>query len=46
MSDPDERIPDEPLDTLLETPLGNHLVMVRGHHRHRLDRWWRLAFPP
>lgn len=36
---------DEPLDELLEEPLGNHLVMVRGHHRRRLERWWRLAFP-
>jgi L-fucose isomerase-like protein len=36
---------DAPLDTLLEDPLGNHLVMVRGHHRRRLERWWRLAFP-
>lgn len=32
------------LDDLLDDPLGNHLVMVRGHHRRRLERWWRLAF--
>jgi L-fucose isomerase-like protein len=36
---------DEPLDALLDDPLGNHVVMVLGHHRARLDRWWRLAFP-
>ncbi|MFP5488033.1 MAG: hypothetical protein ACLGHQ_06975, partial [Acidimicrobiia bacterium] len=36
---------DEPLDGLLDDPLGNHLVMVSGHHRRRLERWWRLAFP-
>ena len=36
---------DEPLDSLLDDPLGNHLVMVLGHHRNRLERWWRLAFP-
>jgi len=36
---------DDPLDVLLDDPLGNHLVMVQGHHRHRLERWWRLAFP-
>lgn len=36
---------DQPLDDLLDDPLGNHLVMVRGHHRRRLERWWRLAFP-
>lgn len=36
---------DRPLDELLDDPLGNHLVMVLGHHRRRLERWWRLAFP-
>ncbi len=35
---------DRELDPLLEDPLGNHIVMVRGHHRARLERWWRLAF--
>jgi L-fucose isomerase-like protein len=30
--------------TLLETPLGNHLLLVRGRHRDRLEQWWRLAF--
>ena len=30
---------------LLESPLGNHLVLVPGHHAERLDRWWRLAVP-
>jgi L-fucose isomerase-like protein len=28
---------------LLEAPLGNHLVLVPGHHAERLDRWWRLV---
>ncbi len=28
---------------LLEDPLGNHLVLVPGHHAERLDRWWRLV---
>jgi L-fucose isomerase-like protein len=36
---------DDPLDVLLDDPLGNHLVMVLGHHRSRLERWWKLAFP-
>lgn len=36
---------DEPLEPLLDDPLGNHLVMVLGHHRRRLERWWKLAFP-
>lgn len=31
------------LTDLLERPLGNHLVLARGHHAARLDRWWRLA---
>jgi len=30
------------VDTLLTDPLGNHLVMVRGHHAARLRRWWEL----
>jgi L-fucose isomerase-like protein len=28
---------------LLEAPLGNHVVLVPGHHAARLDRWWRLV---
>ena len=36
---------DAPVDRLLSDPLGNHLVMVAGHHRRRLERWWDLAFP-
>ena len=34
---------DGSVDDLLERPLGNHLVMVAGHHGERLRRWWRLA---
>jgi len=34
---------DTTVDDLLERPLGNHLVMVAGHHGDRLRRWWRLA---
>ncbi len=30
--------------TLLEEPLGNHLLMFHGHRRDRVERWWRLAF--
>lgn len=33
----------ERLELLLTAPLGNHIVMVRGHHRDRLERWWHLA---
>lgn len=28
---------------LLRAPLGNHLVLVPGHHRERLERWWHLV---
>jgi L-fucose isomerase-like protein len=29
--------------SLLEAPLGNHLVLFRGRHRDRIEGWWRLA---
>ena len=25
---------------LLRAPLGNHLVLVRGHHAEHVSRWW------
>jgi len=25
---------------LLHTPLGNHIVLIRGHHAERLSDWW------
>jgi L-fucose isomerase-like protein len=28
---------------LLREPLGNHLVLVRGHHRERMQQWVTLA---
>ena len=31
---------------LLAAPLGNHLVVVRGHHRSRLTRWLTSTRPP
>ncbi len=30
---------------LLRRPLGNHLVMVRGHHASRLRAWWESFGP-
>lgn len=33
-------------EELLDAPLGNHLVLVRGHHRQRIEQWWRTAFAP
>lgn len=38
------RLTDRPARELLDDPLGNHLVMVRGHHRARLEGWWDVAF--
>lgn len=38
------RVDEGDLARLLDDPLGNHLVMVRGHHRARIERWWDLAF--
>lgn len=28
---------------LLVSPLGNHIVMVRGHHADRLAEWWETV---
>jgi hypothetical protein len=33
------------LEQLLERPLGNHLVLVPGHHASELERWWRCLGP-
>ncbi len=33
-----------PAASLLEAPLGNHLLLFHGRHRDRIERWWRLAF--
>ena len=29
------------ISELLENPLGNHLIMVQGHHLKRLKGWWK-----
>jgi L-fucose isomerase-like protein len=31
------------VEELLDAPLGNHITLATGHHRSRLERWWRLA---
>jgi L-fucose isomerase-like protein len=31
---------------LLEHPLGNHLVLTRGHHAARLAHWWKTFIAP
>jgi L-fucose isomerase-like protein len=34
------RLPDDALADLLEAPLGNHVLVVRGHHAAAAWRWW------
>lgn len=38
------RLEDGRAGSLLEAPLGNHLVLFHGRHRARIERWWQLAF--
>jgi hypothetical protein len=38
------RLGGVPAASLLEAPLGNHLLLFHGRHRNRIERWWRLAF--
>lgn len=33
-------LPGGDVESLLTAPLGNHIVMVRGHHADRLAEWW------
>jgi L-fucose isomerase-like protein len=39
------RLPATAVDDLLTAPLGNHLVVVRGHHHDRLSGWLRTMRP-
>jgi L-fucose isomerase-like protein len=34
---------DRDVGELLSHPLGNHLVVVSGRHRERLEQWWSFA---
>jgi L-fucose isomerase-like protein len=40
------RLEDGAADQLLSDPLGNHLVMIRGHHAARLRSWWETMVAP
>lgn len=40
------RLEDGAADQLLSDPLGNHLVMIRGHHADRLLSWWKTMIAP
>lgn len=33
------------VERLLSRPLGNHLVLLRGHHRAALEAYWREFGP-
>lgn len=37
------QVHDRSVRDLLDAPLGNHLVLVHGHHRAHLERWWGTA---
>lgn len=37
------RIGTDRVDELLRHPLGNHLVVLPGHHAERLRAWWELV---
>lgn len=34
------RLTDGHVSDLLHAPLGNHIVLIRGHHAERLWSWW------
>ncbi len=40
------RMTDGHVRDLLRSPLGNHLVMVPGHHVGRLRSWWETMIAP
>lgn len=40
------RVDPARLEELLSDPLGNHLVLVYGHHADRLTEWWELVVRP
>jgi len=37
---------DGAVSELLNDPLGNHLVMIRGHYGNRLRSWWKAMVAP
>lgn len=42
----DVDVPPGAVADLLDRPLGNHLVLVPGHHAHRLRGWWQAYVAP
>ena len=39
----DVSLPPGTVEDILERPLGNHVVLMPGHHARRLRRWWNMA---
>lgn len=42
----DVRVGSDRVEELLTHPLGNHLVMIPGHHGRRLGAWWQAFVGP
>ena len=36
------KLTDGRVSELLKSPLGNHIILVSGHHAARLKEWWNL----
>ena len=34
------------VNDLLTSPLGNHIIMIKGHHLDRLTKWWNSMINP
>ena len=39
-------VSDEPIDELLNAPLGNHHILIAGHHRASIERFFRRYLKP
>ena len=35
------KIISDTVKNLLQSPLGNHLILVKGHHKEELQEWWK-----
>jgi L-fucose isomerase-like protein len=42
----DVHVASDAVADLLERPLGNHLVVIAGHHAEQVRRWWRTMLAP
>lgn len=37
---------DKVLDDLIKKPLGNHIVLTKGHYAQKLLQWWKMFIAP